>query len=782
MPGEGTEIPTEPLKGEKAAALAEIFAEPEYRVEGREKVLGQARYAADARLPGMLWAAFSGSPTPHARIVSINTSAARALPGVHAVLTGEDIGRVRFGRRLFDWPVLAWDRVRFIGDRVAAVAAETREAAEEAVESIEVLYEELPAVLDPREALAEGAPILHERPSEYFYNGGERPPVPHPNVQSRQLIEKGDPDIERALASADHVFEHEFSTPRTHAGYIEPHATLVWIDGDGVVHVISGNKTPFSLREQLAIVTGLPAERIVVEDASIGGDFGGKGLSLDEFACYYLARETGRPVKAVMTYADELQATNTRHAATMRLRTGVTAEGRLVAHRAELLFDGGAYAAAKPRTDLALTGAYGTLAAYNVPHTRIEARIVYTNTVPGGHNRAPGEVQALFAGESHVDMIARELDMDPLEFRLLNAVRDGDTGPANERFREPRAVEVLKALRQESGWSRGPLPSNRGRGLALSVRHVGAGKTSVLLRALPTARIEVITGVPDQGAGSHTVIRRVAAAALSVAPERVLVTRATTAEAPLDPGAGASRVTHIVGRATQRGAAELKERLEALAADAMRLPGGDMRLERDLFLPEDRSARAHSFEEVIGRLAEAGALPVAARGEYDGNHHGHDEPGDFNFAGYAIRVEVDPETGQVTPLDVLLVADVGTIINPIAHQGQLEGGMAFGLGGALMEELRVEHGQVTTINLGEYKLPTSADMPPFRTVLLPTDIGPGPFRGKGVGELTNAGVAPAIANAVADAVGVRLLGLPISAERVFEALRGRGGSVGTRSA
>ncbi len=751
-----------PVKG------ASLFASPEYRVEGRLKVTGQARYAADVHLPGMLWVKFLTSPRPHARIVSVDTAAARAIPGVHAVLTGADVAPARFGRQLMDWPVLAWDRVRFIGDRVAGVAAETREIAEEAVRAIGVEYEDLPAVFEPDEALREAAPILHEHANEYTFLSGARRPVPHPNVQGYHLVQKGDPDIEQAFARADRVFEHTFTTPRQHHGYIEPHAAVVWIDTDHVVHVISTNKAPFSLRAQMAAATGLPAGQIVVDSGFIGGDFGGKGLSIDEFACYFLARATGRPVKAVMTYGDELLATNPRHAAVLRLRSGVNREGRFVAHEAELVFNGGAYAAGKPQPSLVMEAGLETLSAYRVPNARLEVKTVYTNTVPGGHMRAPGQVQACFAGESHVDMIARALGMDPLEFRLRNALRPGDTGPANELIREARAVEVLEAIRRETRWGEGALPSHRGRGIALAARHIGGGKTSVTLRLRGDGTIEVLTGLPDQGSGSHTLIRRIAAAVLSVEPDRIVVTRGTTASAPYDPGAGASRVTHIVGQATQAGAALLKEQLEELAAEVLGCPIGQVRLEHDSFVVEDRSRARHAFAEMAPRMTRG--APVEVSGGYEASRDAS-EARDFNFSALMIEVEVDPETGQIQIHDAVLAVDVGTVLNPVAHQGQLEGGFVYGLGGALMEELPVEDGKVTTLNLGEYKLPTSVDVPPLRTVHVPTAVGPGPFGAKMAGELGNLCVAPALANAVADAVGARGMALPLTAERVLRALR-----------
>jgi carbon-monoxide dehydrogenase large subunit len=761
--------PLAPTPSILAEDVARLFASPEVRVEGRLKVTGQARYAADVHLPGMLYAKFLTSPRPHAQIVSINTAAARAIPGVHAVLTGADVAPARFGRQLQDWPVLAWDRVRFIGDRVAAVAAETREVAEAGVRALTVEYEDLPAVYDPLEALREGAPVLHPDASQYTFLAGARPPVPHPNVQGYHLVQKGNPDMAQAFARADRVFEHTFTTPRQHQGYIEPHATVVWIDANRVVNVVSTNKAPFSLRTQMAAATGLEAAQIVVDSGFIGGDFGGKGLSLDEFACYFLARATGRPVKAVMTYADELLATNPRHAAVLRLRSGVDRAGLIVAHEAEVVFNGGAYAAGKPVASLVMVEGHGTLSAYRVPNTRLEVKTVYTNTVPGGHMRSPGQVQACFAGESHVDMIAVALGMDPLEFRLRNALAPGDTGPANELMRQPRAREVLETLRAETRWGQQPLPPHRGRGISLFARHIGSGKTSVTLRLRADATIEVVTGLPDQGAGSHTLIRRVAAAVLSLAPERIIVTRGTTATAPYDAGAGASRVTHVVGQATQSGATALKEQLEELAAEVLGYPLGEVRLEQDHFVVGDGSGARHAFAEVAARLTSG--EEVEASGRYDPGGH-QSGARDFSFSALMVEVEVDPDTGEIRICDAVLAVDVGTILNPVAHQGQLEGGFVYGLGGALMEELPVEDGRVTALNLGEYKLPTSMDAPPLRTVHVPATTGPGPFGAKMAGEVSNIGVAPAVANAVAAAVGARVTDLPLTAERV---LRARGG-------
>ena len=748
-----------------------VLAEPEWRVEGHLKVTGRARYTADFAPPGMLWARYLVSVRPHARIVRIDTRAARAVPGVHAVVTGADIGPRRFGRRLLDWPILAYERVRFIGERVAAVAAETPEIADAAVRLIEVEYEDLPAIFDPLQALSADAPVLHPDAADYTFLGGTRSPVPHPNIQGRQVVTKGEPDIEAALGRAARVFEHTFTTQRQHHGFIEPHGALVWIDDDGTVRVTSTNKAPFALREQMAASLGMTEDNIIIDNGFIGGDFGGKGLSIDEYTAYYLARATGRPVRSVMSYVDELQGSNPRHSSVIRLRTGVDSTGRFVAHHAQVWLDAGAYAAGKPAPRLVLGGALSTLGAYQVPTTRIEVQTVYTNNVPGGHQRAPGEPQALFAGESHVDIIARELGMDPLEFRLRNAMRRGDTAPSGGAVREVRAVEVWERLRQETDWGK-PLPANHGRGLAMGLRHVGGGKTAVQLRLLPTGQVEILHNSTDPGGGNHTVAVRVAAAALSVDPSHIVLRRGTTAEAPWDAGVGGSRTTHVLGRATLAGALDLKAQLEDLAAETQGWPAGKVRIQNDCFVLADGSGEAAPFAEVARKIA-LGATVEASSAYDSATAEGHDHAGDYNFLAYMVEVEVDPATGAVAVVDAVLIADVGTIINPVAHQGQIHGGFMHGLGFALMEELVIDDGKVVTLSLGDYKLPTQPDMPPLRTVLLPTDVGPGPFGGKSAGELTNTAVAPAVANAIADAVRARVYSLPITAEKVLAGLEGR---------
>ena len=709
----------------------ELLDRPERRVDGEAKTTGAAKYTADLDLPGALQAAFVRSPYQHARVVSVDLSRARGLAGVRAVLAGADVRGQRLGRRLQDWPVLCWDRVLFIGDRVAAVAADTRELAEEAVRLIAVEYEELPALLDLDDALRAGAPVLHPDAATYrFLEGrGERPSVPHPNHQGHVTESHG--DVGAAFARAARIFEHEFTTPRIHQAALEPRAAIVWLEGDRV-RVVSTNKAPFNLRDQMAATLGLARERIVVDNGTIGGDFGGKGLSTDEFVLYHLAKATGRPVRAITRYADELTTTNPRHSSRIRLRTGVDAEGRIVAHESFALFDGGAYAAGKPTVRLLVEGGVSTLEGYRVPAARHEAATVYTNQVPGGHMRAPGQPQNVFASESHLDLIARELGLAPLELRRRNVARAGDPTTTGEPWHGPDLAGLLDRAATEIGADAPRLPG-RGIGFALGVRHVGRGSTTISLRLDRDGTIEARTGVGDQGGGQHTLIQRIVAATLGVDPLTVRVRRLST-EGPQDPGIGGSRVTPVHGGAALAAARALKVKL-----------GG------------------RSVADAARALSAGEGLEVSAKFDATAADHG--------ACAHAIEVAVDGETGMVRVLRAVLAIDVGRVINPVALRGQLEGGFVYGLGQALTEDLALSDGRVRAANLGDYKLPTIADVPPLRIVHLSDDHGSGPYGARSAGELVNPGVPAAVANAVHDASGARVQTLPITAERVWRILR-----------
>jgi CO/xanthine dehydrogenase Mo-binding subunit len=728
--------------------------QPAGRVEGEAKVTGTARYAADVVLPGMLWAKCLRSPLPHARIVRIDTSRAAALPGVHAVLTAADLPDRLWGRWLKDMPVLARDVVRFVGEKVAAVAAETAETAEEALTLIDVEYEELPTIFDPLAAVRPDAPMLH--PNMASYEGLPEPISEIPNCHSHRVWSKG--EVDEGFRQAVRTFEHVFTTPTSHHGYIEPFASILR-PTDGGLEAWMSNKMPFRSRQLLAQALDLPETEITVQQAHIGGDFGGKGSIGDLLVEYPLARRTGRPVKMVLSYTEELMAANPRHASVIRLRTGLTADNRICARHAEIYFNSGAYGGFKPTAIVNLWGACEAGGVYKIPHVRIDAYSVYTNQVPCGHMRSPGDPQVAFAVESDLDMIAHALGIDPYEFRMLNAMEEGDLSPIGHEWHHIQLKEVLRQCAETAQWGQ-PKPANVGRGMACAQRTVGGGASEAIVRVEPGGTVTIVTAVPDVGTGAHTAMQQIVAETLTVPRERVQLAVGGTSQAPADAGSGGSRVTHVAGQAAYQASIKARDELCGRAAQALGVAAGDVRLENGRFVVVNDGGRGLPWDEV------AASGPVEGRARYSADHV------DVTcFTAQAAEVEVDRETGQVRVRRIVTAHDVGTIINPLSHQGQIDGGTIMGFGFATMEELSIEDGRVLTGNLGEFKIPTVEDVPELTTVLVATDQGPAPFHGKAIGESGNVPTAGAIANAVYDAVGVRITDLPITAEKVLKALR-----------
>lgn len=696
-------------------------------------------------MPGTLWAGFVSSTVPHARIGTVDVSEAKNLRGVHAVLTGADIPDRFLGRALMDWPVLAQDKVYFVGQYVAAVAAETRELAEQAARAVVVEYEELSPVFDPKEALRETARPLHEDRSRYRFLAdgpdGRAPRHSHPNIQGRLVVKKG--DVDAAFEAAAHVFEHTFSTPSYHGGYIEPHATLVWIDDGGTTRVVSTCKSPFALRRELAACAGLPIERVIVEQCYIGGDFGAKGLSIDDFPCYFLARSTGRPVKSVRSYLDDIRSTNIRHAAEISVKSGIDKDGSIVALSTRVLFNGGAFAGAKPIRSL-IPGSLWWNTPYRVENTYVEATVAYTNTVPAGHVRSPGGFQTVFAVESHLDMVALELGVDPIEFRIKNVWKRDDPDVQHSPYIEPRGKEVLEILRDAGKWNE-PLPAGRGKGVAIYAHHIGYGNAEVRMIVNADGTIAIHTPMMDQGVGALTMLQRTAAQVIGIGTGWFSLVQENSSSTLAEAGPGATRVTAVTGRACQDAAEKIRRQLLQCGWDG----------------------QEGSYPEHARRLC-SDAPSVEVIGTFTRTHG--EGPDSYNFSGYLIDLSVDAETGGITIHDVLYVNDIGTIINPLAHRGQLNGGFVFGEGHALTEQLHIEDGRILNLSFADYKIPTANDLPPFRTILLPTSGGPGPFGAKAAGESSTEGVAPALANAISRACGVRIRTLPLTSERIFSAL------------
>lgn len=700
---------------------ATLIGAPISRIEGLDKVAGRARFAADVQLPGMLWGKILRSPHPHARIRRLDAAAAWGVPGVQAVVTGQDAPGHLMGKVLRDMPVLCWDRVRYIGDRVAAVAAETPEAAEEALLRIDVDYEVLPAVFDPMAAMRPEAPRLHDDVASYAGAPLDVLARDVHNGQTRLAWAKG--DVAEGLRQADVILEHTFSVPSRHQGYLEPFTSLIALDDDGRIQAWCSSKAPFRARLQLAHALGLRDEDIRVNVVSVGGDFGGKGDARDLPIAYLLAKMARRPVKIVMSYGEELTASNPTHPTVVTIRSGVTRAGRLTARQVRTVHASGAYGAMKPRSFLSTAHYVG--GGYAIPHTSFEFLQVYTNTTPGGYFRAPGAHQYTFALECHTDLLAQEVGMDPAAFRRLNLVGPGDTDAVGRPLRVADVRQVLDAALHAGRWGEPKAGPSRGKGVAIFGRQIGGGAAGAVLTAEADGTFTLISPTVDVGTGTHTIEQQIVATEMDVPLSWVRVRQGDTDSTPFDEGPRASRVTYAEGQAVLQACAQMRRALQDGATRPL-------------------------------------TMTVA---------HNAPQPEDvMYFSAQVAEVDVDRETGQVKVLNVVTAHDVGTVINPQAHQGQIDGGLVTGFGLAVTEELVCEDGRILNGHLGEYKLPTIADIPPLETVLVPSSGGEGPYQAKAIGELANNATAAAIANAVADAVGCRLFELPITAERVYAAL------------
>jgi CO/xanthine dehydrogenase Mo-binding subunit len=703
------------------------------RPDARDKATGTTKYSADMPVPaGTLEAVLVRSPLPHAEITGIATAAALAVHGVAAVVTAADLADGLAGRRVRDMPLLARTVARFAGEPVAAVLARSREAATAAAALVDVDYRELPSVTDPVAALGAGSPLVHDAPWEYL--GAVITEADGPNLQS--VVTGGEPAaVARALAAAATVVSATYRTPAGHQGYLEPQAWVAFPPENGTTRLWGTTKSPYRLRDQIAACLGLAPEAIQVDPAPLGGDFGGKGGVCDASMCVALARLAGRPVRLVLRSEECVSATDARHPAVIRVTVGCDAEGRLAGLDFDAVFDGGAYAAAKPTPPVNLHGAADCALGYRLPCYTLRSRIAYTNTVPKGHMRSPGAPQAVFAVESALDELAAAAGISPLELRRRNLLEAGEPDAYGHVWAEARGHATLAAAIAAAAPAAGTAPDPgtsppeadglaHGTGVAVYARPTPSpSPTSLGLTPLPGGRLEVGVPVPETGTGSHAVIQRQLAAGLGIDPSRVVVRQVPTTALPGDPGVGASRVTVGLSRAAGR-------------------------------LAEEWLASAQDGPVIV-------TLPAAT------------EPPALSFCVQVARVAVDLETGQVKVLELVSAVDVAEIVNPRAHQMQIDGGAVMGIGFACLEDLLEGEGQVLAANLGEFRLPAAADVPALRTVLVAGGRGVGPANVKAIGELTNVPVAAAVANAVADAAGTRVRQLPITAERVYWAINGR---------
>ena len=743
------------------------------RVDAIEKVTGRARYTGDVALPGMLHGKILRSPHPHARLRAVDARRAEELGGVIAVLTRDDLKDVDpyYGPVVHDRPLLALDAARYVGEPVAAVAAESEAIAENAASLIRVEYEELPSALSAAAALAAGAPRLHEGP----YRGGDERlavrPLLEKNICHHERLVRG--DVERGFAEADLVVEDTFTFPMVYHYALEPHTVLAHWDGAGLT-VWASAQHPFLVRGELARIFRLPLARVRMIIPYLGGGFGSKSYTKIEPLVAALARKAGRPVRVAQSVTESMYTTR-RHSVTCRIKTGVKRDGTLLAKACEIHLDTGAYADNGPQ--VASRAANRVIGPYRIPHLRIDAYAVYTNSVPAGSFRAIGAPQSIWACESQMDVIAGRLGLDPLALRLKNLLGRGE--PVRKGMK-PLDADIALGLRKTAkalGWRGRATTDGRGLGLACGVTNAGAFPVSIaLVRLHADGSATVLAGSTEIGQGVRTVLSQIAAEELALPLAKVTVAGGDTDAMPFDRSTGASRSTTLMGLAVQRAAREVRSQLVAIGA---RLLGARAKaiVLRDGTLRAGR--KAMSYAEVVARHFGLPGGELIGRGTVRPPGGKPLNPVFLEIGIGGADVEVDRETGQLTVRRYVSVADVGKAINPRETEGQDEGAAMMGLGHTLVEAIRYEDGQILNPSLIDYRVPLFADLPDdFVAILVENADGPGPYGAKGMGEGGIVAVAPAVANALARATGVRVRDLPLTPERVWRALREAPGGSG----
>ena len=743
------------------------------RTDAVEKVTGSAIYAEDVRLPRMVYGALVRSPLPHANILSIDTSAAVNHPDVRAVVTGRDIEMGYYGYELQDQRVFALEKVRYLGEPVAAVAAVTPDAAREAAALVKVEYEELPAVFDPEEAMSEDAPLVHENPEAYHLDWeSER----KGNLCYR--LEFGDGDVEQGFAESDQVIEGTYHTPEAHSGAIEPHSATAMSDPTGRITIWTTTQKPFAVRSYLAKALKRPISTFKVVPTHIGGGFGGKLFPVVEPYVVLLAEQSGLPVQMTLSRDEEMAgAMLLRHPSKVHIKTGVMNDGSLVAHQVRMLFNTGAYGPYGPNT-----AALGSLMAggpYRIPNLEITGLVTYTNNVPKGSIRCPSGPQMAFAVETHIDKVARAVGMDGLSFRLKNAWEDGDATCTGQPLAAVSLKECLQKAADAVEWDK-PSPPGAGKGLACNWWVSGTWGTQTLIETNEDATFRLISGCVDMGTGGLTSsVLQMAAAGLGVPADSIQLVRGDTDTLPWDHGHGGSRMTFTIARSAYEAALDLKRQLLEEAAARLEAAPDDMVLEDGrVFVRGDPSNAIGLAEICYNRHKKHGGPMVGVSSLLD------DQPpttkahpiGGFpapSFCAHAVELAVDETTGEIDLKRYAAVHDVGKAVNPTGCEGQIEGGVAMGLGLAMMEELREVDGKVLNPSFADYLLISAEDMPPTQTILVEQPAVDGIMGIKGVGEPPIAPPTGAVANALAAALDVDVTHLPLTPEQVSALIAGR---------
>jgi CO/xanthine dehydrogenase Mo-binding subunit len=741
------------------------------RVEARAKVTGTAEYIHNLRLPGMLWAKLCRSTVPHGLIRHIDTSAAMAIPGVRRIVTAADVRTViaepYYGPAFHDQPILAEGKVRHVGEPVAAVLAADPRIAEQAAQAIIVEYEPLPAVFDEVEALT--SPVfVHDqlKPAGTFADLKHLAGKRDTNIALDFHLRRG--DVEGAFAVAERVFEHTFRTQQTMHTPLEPHVALAEVrDGSAVIH--SSTQNPSFVRIEIARLLGWPENRVRVKTAFLGGGFGAKVYVKIEALAVALSMLAGRPVKIALTMEEQF-FTISRHASTFRIKSAVDKDGRITARRCEVFYNGGAYADIGPR--VAQKSGFTAAGPYDIDNVAIDSFEIYTNRPPAGAFRGFGMPQLVWAYECHADLIARGIGVDPLEFRRKNLLRDGRPHATGTIMRDAATAAVLDRLAQRIGWGqpfdRGNGTLRRGRGIAFGLKAAISPTTSVATVAIAAdGSCTVYCGTVDMGQGSTTAMAQIAAETLGLETEAVRVVAPDTDATPYDMGTLGSRSTFHMGHAVRLAAEDAKAKLAALAAETG-VPSGTNLPIAELF------RRKYGMQ--AGAVVGSGSyMPSYVSPDHATGQTSNATPF-WMVGGSAAEIEIDTETGQIRVLRLITVADAGTPVNPKIVETQLTGAAIQHLGMTLFENMEFTDGQLRNPNFAEYKIPGIRDLPEQLTGEIVDAVQQsGPYGAKGVGETGTFAVAPAIANAIHDAVGVRLMELPITPEAVYRALRAAAG-------
>jgi carbon-monoxide dehydrogenase large subunit len=763
-----------------------VVGQPVPRVDALEKVLGKAQYTVDLVLPHMLYGRFLRSPFARARILRIDTSRARRVPGVRAVVTGEDFPYT-YGSTVKDRPFLARGEVRYVGEPVVAVAATSLEAAEEALSLIAVEYEPLEPLLDPEVAMQPGAPLIHPDLGQYKHSEAAYP-VPGTNICSHYRLRRG--DVEEGFREADFVYENTYRTQMVQHVCIEPHAAIAqWQPASRRLTVWVGTVSPFMSRKELADGLGIPMSHIRVIVPRVGGSFGSKMYLKAEPVAVALAWFTdGRPVKVVFDREDEFYVA-VKGPTITRIKTGVKRDGSLTARQVETIWDTGAYADCGPR--VTRNSGHTSPGPYRIPHVRVDGYTVYTNKNVSVPFRGYGTQEMCWAYETHMDEIAAEMGWDPLEFRLRNALRPGDLTATGQEVDSWGLVQCLEKVRVATGWGMTPRRTGaggdagerkvRGWGVACIHKATGAPSTSsAVVKLNEDGTVTLLTSTVEQGQGSETVLAQMVAEELGVRLEDVFVSPPDTDYTPFDSSSTSSRSTYHMGNAIRLACDDVKRQLVELAAKLFKVEPERLEVAGGVVRVRDDPGRSIALRDIVLKYYGYRGGTIIGRGVYRPQTISPDrETGQtpkmtpfWMYGVQAAEVEVDLETGKVEVLRIVAYHDVGRAINPTTCKQQLEGAVVMGMSGALLEDVVLDRrGKTLNVNLHDYKAATAIDCPLIEVGLVESVQLDGPFGAKGVGEPALAATAPAIGNAVYAACGIRIRDLPITPEKLLAALK-----------